>query len=608
MRATLRAICSGILAVATLASFRGAGWAQDSSALGLLELQFKPTGSAQLAVWIERADGTFLSTVRLTEAVAYRGIGNRPGASQMNSGFRWPYGRREGVLPIWATRRATAPDAKQFRRVIFQDRKSEGLASRTADDFSVDNYYCLSFRQENSAKDALDAVSCASVFNSDKGRYVTQKDLDAQYSEPYEDEGTRTAHMRPLASESLYPPRRDVTPCMEKLICYDHADVGTFDAHVREVMPDIDAITMATPVGDVPQQILLTLPSEWSAGEYRACVEVNTEGDYNGVWNDATMPVPQNPPDKWDSWAVNFGYPYRGQPSVVYCTDFTIGGNSEQSFTSTEPLGSAGTWNYEDPSFGMLHTMDGMTNDPVGAPGSGADRLGLIDGGTTDGGWRLRATVKPPLSCRDDAPPTAVTDFTIQRHPDKLNAHHWVELSFRASSDDRGVARYDVRVSTSPITDDKSFRSAMQAKQASIAAPELLVPTTTPPGEMIRVEMGGLVQETHYYVAVRAMDGCSALGPLSVQEVTTPAREFTTVSPCFVATAAFGSPLEERVSVLRGLRDRYLQSNAPGRALVSAYYTVGPAFADAIRRDDSLRAAVRAVLTPVVDLAKQLGD
>ena len=57
-------------------------------------------------------------------------------------------------------------------------------------------------------------------------------------------------------------------------------------------MPDIDAITMATPVGDVPQQILFTLPAEWSAGDYRACIEINTEGDYNDVWNDATLPRP----------------------------------------------------------------------------------------------------------------------------------------------------------------------------------------------------------------------------------------------------------------------------------------------------------------------------
>src|SRR5262245_53226071 len=79
---------------------------------GVVEVHFTPVHYAQLALWIERATGEFMSTLRLTEAVAYRGIGNRPGASQMNSGFRWPYGRREGALPIWATRRAAATDAK----------------------------------------------------------------------------------------------------------------------------------------------------------------------------------------------------------------------------------------------------------------------------------------------------------------------------------------------------------------------------------------------------------------------------------------------------------------------------------------------------------------
>jgi hypothetical protein len=69
----------------------------------LLELSFTPTRRAQIAIWIEDADGTFIETVALTSSVAPRGVGNRPGALQMNSGFRWPYGRREGILPIWST-------------------------------------------------------------------------------------------------------------------------------------------------------------------------------------------------------------------------------------------------------------------------------------------------------------------------------------------------------------------------------------------------------------------------------------------------------------------------------------------------------------------------
>src|SRR5690606_3797370 len=110
----------------------------------------------------------FVTTLRLTDAVALRGIGNRTGASQMNSGYRWPYGRREGVLPVWAHRRASAPGASLFRTVMFQGR-DEGRAS--GGDSSVDNYFCLSFVKAASKQEALDAVSCASIFRSDKGRY-----------------------------------------------------------------------------------------------------------------------------------------------------------------------------------------------------------------------------------------------------------------------------------------------------------------------------------------------------------------------------------------------------------------------------------------------------
>ena len=46
----------------------------------LIEIDYVPTARAQVAVWLERSDGTFVRTLRLTEAVALRGIGNRPGS------------------------------------------------------------------------------------------------------------------------------------------------------------------------------------------------------------------------------------------------------------------------------------------------------------------------------------------------------------------------------------------------------------------------------------------------------------------------------------------------------------------------------------------------
>jgi len=67
---------------------------------------------------------------------------------------------------------------------------------------------------------------------------------------------------------------------------------------------------------------------------------------------------------------------------------------------------------------------------------------------------------------------------------------------------------------------------------------------------------------------------------------------------------AFGSPMAEKVGVLRAFRDQYLMTNAAGRRFVQLYYRYSPSIADRIRRDDTLRAAVRAALEPLVWLGR----
>lgn len=69
---------------------------------------------------------------------------------------------------------------------------------------------------------------------------------------------------------------------------------------------------------------------------------------------------------------------------------------------------------------------------------------------------------------------------------------------------------------------------------------------------------------------------------------------------CFIATAAFGSPMAEEVRTLRQFRDRFLLTNDPGKAFVYVYYTLSPPFAELIRQREVLRAATRAVLQPVI--------
>lgn len=72
------------------------------------------------------------------------------------------------------------------------------------------------------------------------------------------------------------------------------------------------------------------------------------------------------------------------------------------------------------------------------------------------------------------------------------------------------------------------------------------------------------------------------------------------VSPCFIATAAYGSYLAPEVDVLRGFRDRYLLTNRVGKALVAFYYAHSPPVAAYIARHDAVRFVVRLGLTPIV--------
>lgn len=69
---------------------------------------------------------------------------------------------------------------------------------------------------------------------------------------------------------------------------------------------------------------------------------------------------------------------------------------------------------------------------------------------------------------------------------------------------------------------------------------------------------------------------------------------------CFIATAAYGSPLDPHVQSLRDFREQHLRTNAPGRAFIGLYERASPPIAAFIAERAWARGLTRAALTPVV--------
>ena len=72
---------------------------------------------------------------------------------------------------------------------------------------------------------------------------------------------------------------------------------------------------------------------------------------------------------------------------------------------------------------------------------------------------------------------------------------------------------------------------------------------------------------------------------------------------CFIATAAYGSPLMPHVQILRAFRDRFLGQNRWGNFLVKTYYRYSPPLAHYITRHNNVKQMVRLGLLPVVAMA-----
>ena len=376
----------------------------DSPQCHVVDVEFTPAADLQIVVWLEDTQGHYIDTAFITQLTGTYGIGNRPGIKDFNSAWKWPYGRREYVFPVWAHRHGMT-----FPWIGYQNSDETDL-SHPFEQSSQETFYCRPIQMSDPE---WDTQTCSTSVYTDKGHEVA-------------------------GMTSLYPPRADVT--MHKGI--DDPAVATYAA-----LNPFDSVSQATPMGGMDYTTSWPIPPTLPPGNYVMWVEVSKEFDFNGTYNATTYPPPTGPngtPLQWSS----YGEPARGQPSVVYSVPFTIGQDQTVATTSSyagygDPEGNSGNLNAPDATI----TID--------TPGSGASRLQLTADGA-GGTFRVRVTSRPE---HDTVAPAAPQNAELVTTDAQSATFDFVEPG------DDGlvgpVTGYEIRYRAGTEINDGNFESSM---------------------------------------------------------------------------------------------------------------------------------------------------
>ncbi len=539
----------------------------------------------QIAVWLRDGSGAFGyvgqdgtrkdGTLMVTNAVARRGIGNRPGRWDFLSGPLFPYGKRAMALPIWAhDRGVTYPTVNMAEAECAVGGPGESCLGWHESYSSPEPYYCrpLTDSDLNSAL-GVDAISCPTTFHSEKGK------LDA-------------------TTPSYYPPRSDLT---------SFTSIDTADPPTYTTLNDLDAVAAATPAYGAPVQRVITIPADVPPGDYTLMLEVNKEYDTNAS---------NQHPDYPDPHLMGYGTEGNfGQPSVVYQVslhiDETTGAMS--SGTATQ-ISGYGDWTGMS---GTIYPRDSSIS--TADLGSGEARLLSITDPTTGLTGRVIANVLPcttlvcnpvtnacsicdptmqnctPILCTPPPPaPTGVAALVV---PANGLTATTATLNFaNAASENGPVQSYDIRYRDGTTMSAEDFASAASAPQVMPG----------PPGSISAFTISNLKPKTNYVVGVRSIDPCGQVSPIVVTTFATPAMKFAQLSGCFIATAAYGSAMAPDVDAMRRVRDRLRPASTMFAVATDLYYRAGPAAAAVLGRSDVARALVRQALAPVGTIANLL--
>jgi uncharacterized repeat protein (TIGR01451 family) len=282
----------------------------------------------------------------------------------------------------------------------------------------------------------------------------------------------------------------------------------------------------------------------------------------------------------------------------------TIGSNGTNLDSGTScAFAAAGDLSATDPLLGALADNGGPTLTHALLSGSPAIDA-AANAGCTALGQDQRGVPRPADGCdigAFEATAPADLEITAQRPDDCIDLNDHIVYTITVTN--YGPGQADSVTVTDPLPDNVTLVSTS--------------PACTQSGTTLTCNLGTLsagvstvltVDVTADQVAAIANEPSVRAAQEDPDATNNTASISTRVncSGCFIATAAFGSPLAPEVQALRDFRDRYLTPYRFGRWLVGLYYHYSPALADQLRRHDDLRAVVRTGLLPLIGFAKMV--